>query len=70
MKRGKVSSNSLTHEATQFGDSICPVCVSTFQVVAKQGSTEAGLNRHMHTSTLDYDLYLDGYYVEVWFPKG
>jgi hypothetical protein len=31
VKQGKVSSNSLTHEATQFGDSICPVCVSTFK---------------------------------------
>jgi hypothetical protein len=27
----KLSSNSLTHEATQFGDSICPVCISTFK---------------------------------------
>jgi hypothetical protein len=31
LKRGKVSSNSLTHEATQFRDSICLVCVSTFK---------------------------------------
>jgi hypothetical protein len=31
VKCGKVSSNSSTHEATQFGDSICPVCVSTFK---------------------------------------
>jgi hypothetical protein len=31
VKRGKVSSNSSTHEATQFVDSICPVCVSTFK---------------------------------------
>jgi hypothetical protein len=31
VKRGKISSNSLTYEATQFGDSICPVCVSTFK---------------------------------------
>jgi hypothetical protein len=31
VKRGKVSSNSSTHEATQFGDSICPVCISTFK---------------------------------------
>jgi hypothetical protein len=30
-KQGKVSSNSSTHEATKFGDSICPVCVSTFK---------------------------------------
>jgi hypothetical protein len=31
VKRDKVLSNSSTHEATQFGDSICPVCVSTFK---------------------------------------
>jgi hypothetical protein len=31
MKLGKVSFNSSTHHATQFGDSICPVCVSTFK---------------------------------------
>jgi hypothetical protein len=31
VKRGKVSSNPLTHEATKFGDSICLVCVSTFK---------------------------------------
>jgi hypothetical protein len=29
MKRGKVSSNSVTHEATQLEDSIYPVCAST-----------------------------------------
>jgi hypothetical protein len=27
VKRGKVSSKSSTHEATQFGDSICLICV-------------------------------------------
>jgi hypothetical protein len=31
MKWGKVSSNSSTYEATQFGDSICHICVSTFK---------------------------------------
>jgi hypothetical protein len=31
VKWGKVSSNSSTHEATKFWDSICPVCVSTFK---------------------------------------
>jgi hypothetical protein len=31
VKWGKVSFNSSTHEATQFGDSICPICVSTFK---------------------------------------
>jgi hypothetical protein len=31
VKWGKVSSNSSKHEATQFGNFICPVCVSTFK---------------------------------------
>jgi hypothetical protein len=31
VKRVKLSCNPLTHEATKFGDSICPVCVSTFK---------------------------------------
>jgi hypothetical protein len=31
VKRGNVSFNSSMHHATQFGDSICPVCVSTFK---------------------------------------
>jgi hypothetical protein len=31
VKRGKVSSNLSTHDATQFGDSICPICISTFK---------------------------------------
>jgi hypothetical protein len=46
MKRGKVSSNSSTHEATQFGNSICQVCVSTFQIFVHLDPTNAGLNRH------------------------
>jgi hypothetical protein len=46
MKRGKLSSNSSTHEATQYGDFIYPVCVSTFQMLVQQGSIDAGLNRH------------------------
>jgi hypothetical protein len=46
MKRGKVSSNSSTHEATQFGDFICPICVSTFQMLVHSDPTDVGLNRH------------------------
>jgi hypothetical protein len=36
----------MTREATQFGDSICPVCASTFQMLVHQGLTDAGLNLH------------------------
>jgi hypothetical protein len=46
VKWGKVSSNSSTHEVTQFGDSICPVCVSTFQMLIHSDPTDVGLNRH------------------------
>jgi hypothetical protein len=46
VKWGKVSSNSSTHEATQFEDSLCPVCVSTFQIFVQHGSTNIGLNQH------------------------
>jgi hypothetical protein len=31
VKRGKVSSNPLTHEANKFGDCICLICVSIFK---------------------------------------
>jgi hypothetical protein len=43
---GKVSFNSLTHTATQFGDSICPVYVSTFQMLVHSDPADAGLNQH------------------------
>jgi hypothetical protein len=46
MKRGKASSNSSTHEATQFGQSICHVCISTFQMLVHLDPTDEGLNRH------------------------
>jgi hypothetical protein len=30
---GKIASVSVTHDATQFGDSICPICVSRVQIL-------------------------------------
>jgi hypothetical protein len=42
----RIASVSATHDATQFGDFICLVCVSTFQMLVQQGSTDACLNRH------------------------
>jgi hypothetical protein len=42
----RIASISVAHDATQFGDSISPVCVSTVQILVHQGSTDAGLNRH------------------------
>jgi hypothetical protein len=46
VRYGRIASISATHDATQFGDSICPVCISTFQMLVQQGSTDVGLNRH------------------------
>jgi hypothetical protein len=31
IRYGRIASVSAAHDATQFGDSICPVCVSTFK---------------------------------------
>jgi hypothetical protein len=46
VRYGRIASVSATHNATQFGDSICHVCVSTFQMLVHQGSTNVGLNWH------------------------
>jgi hypothetical protein len=46
VKQGKVSSNSLTHEATQFRDFICPTCDSTFQMLVHLDSIDVGINPH------------------------
>jgi hypothetical protein len=42
---GRIASVSMTHDATQFGDSICLVCVSTFQMLVHSDPTDADLNR-------------------------
>jgi hypothetical protein len=52
VKRGTISSNSSTHEATKFGDSICPVCVNTFKCLfirAQQtwALTDTGCSQHL-----------------------
>jgi hypothetical protein len=46
IRYGRIASVSVAHDATQFRDSICPVCVSTVQMLVHQGSIDAGLNRH------------------------
>jgi hypothetical protein len=60
MKWGKVSSNSSKHEATQFGDSICLVCVSTFKCLfIRTQSTRALINTsggyHLEASNIRSD---------------
>jgi hypothetical protein len=46
VRYGRIAFVSAAYDATQFGDSICPVCVSTFQMLVQHGSTNAGLNQH------------------------
>jgi hypothetical protein len=46
VRYGRIASISAAYDATQFGDSICPICVSTFQMLVQHGSTDVGLNRH------------------------
>jgi hypothetical protein len=46
VRYGRIASVSAAHDAIQFGDSRCPICVSTVQMLVHQGSTNAGLNRH------------------------
>jgi hypothetical protein len=43
MKRDKVSSNSLTHKATKFEDSICLVCISTFKCLITRAQPTCAL---------------------------
>jgi hypothetical protein len=43
---GRIASISTAHDATQFRDSICPICISTFQMVVHSDPTDAGLKRH------------------------
>jgi hypothetical protein len=46
VRYGRIASVLATHDATQFGDSICPVCICTFQILVQRGWTDAGLNLH------------------------
>jgi hypothetical protein len=46
VRYGRIASILATHDATLFGDSIYPICVSTFQMLVHSDPTDAGLNRH------------------------
>jgi hypothetical protein len=46
VRYGRIASISATHDATQFGDSICPICISTFQMIVYLDPTDVGLNQH------------------------
>jgi hypothetical protein len=44
IRYGRIASVSAAHDATQFGDSICPVCVSIFQMIVHSDPTDVDLN--------------------------
>jgi hypothetical protein len=44
VRYGRIAFISETHGATQFGDSICPVCISIFQMLVLSDPTDTGLN--------------------------
>jgi hypothetical protein len=44
VRYGRIASISVAHDTTQFGDSICPVCISTFQMLVHSDPTDMGLN--------------------------
>jgi hypothetical protein len=46
IRYGRIPFVSAAHDATQFGDSICPLSINTFQMLVQQGSTDEGLNLH------------------------
>jgi hypothetical protein len=57
VKRGKVSSNPLTHEAIKFGESICPVFVSTFKCLfirAQPTRALTDIGRGYHLGALNF----------------
>jgi hypothetical protein len=46
VRYGRIASVSVAHDATRFGDSICPICVTTFQMLVHLDPTNAGLKWH------------------------
>jgi hypothetical protein len=44
VRYGRTASVSTAHNATQFGDTICSVCISKFQMFVHSDPTNAGLN--------------------------
>jgi hypothetical protein len=46
VRYGRIASISVAHDATQFGDSICLICISTFQMLVHSDPTDVSLNQH------------------------
>jgi hypothetical protein len=43
VRYGRIASVSAAHDTTQFRDSICPICVSTFQMLFHSDPSDTGL---------------------------
>jgi hypothetical protein len=46
VRYGRIASVSVAHDAIQFGDSICSICVSTVQMLVHSDPTNTGLKQH------------------------
>jgi hypothetical protein len=46
VRYGRIASVSVTHDISQFGDSICPTCVSIFPMLIHSDPTDVDHNRH------------------------
>jgi hypothetical protein len=60
VRYGRIASVSVAHDATQFGDSICPVCVSTFKCLfirtqPTRGLTDIGGGYHLGARNIRSD---------------
>jgi hypothetical protein len=60
IRYGRIASVSMAHDATQFGDSICPVCVSTFkclfiQTQPTRALTDTGGGYHLEALNIRSD---------------
>jgi hypothetical protein len=57
VRYARISSISVTHDATQFGDSICPIYISTFKCLFIQTQptwalTDTGEGYHLEASNI------------------
>jgi hypothetical protein len=46
VRYGRIASIFAAHDATQFGYSICPVCLSTFQMLVHSDPSDTSLKQH------------------------
>jgi hypothetical protein len=53
IRYGRITYVSMTHDASQFEDSICLICVSTFQMLVHSDPTNTGLKWQVEATTLE-----------------